>query len=338
MIADEPLPDDHQGGGQHRLDQCHHDPQLAAAVLPLAAEEQRLERGQRHSQRHADNGHRDGGGGPTVELRRQLEHVGDKRREPRRLCRDHHHYGHQHQRRRGGAAHGVVVASAEGGGDALGKGRDDPELHQAHVAGDGAQQQPHASRLFAEMADDEGEQDEAGRHVDGETGVVPERVAGQHGANLHAGGAAGARWIAHGLPPYHEPCGCPQRSDAARTTTRSSLRSSRHNRVRRMVRQLILRHRMAAAIVVATTAAVAVAASTTQPQSRPLEPLVFVSRQIPREGSIYAATARGLAGVGAFARLQIASPGSLLLRDAAGRSGPSSMGSGPPTARSISSM
>ena len=84
--------------------------------------------------------------------------------------------------------------AAEGSGDALGQGRDDPELHQAHVAGDGAQQQPHAGRGFAEMADDEGEQDEAGRHVDGEPGVVPERVAGQDGANLHAGGA---RWNAH---------------------------------------------------------------------------------------------------------------------------------------------
>ena len=76
---------------------------------------------------------------------------------------------------------------------------------------------------------------------------------------------------------------------------------------------------MAVAAVVATAAAVVVASGATQPESGRLEPLVFVSRQIPEQGSIYASTARGLAGVGTFARLQVASPGSLLLRDSAGR-------------------
>ena len=84
-----------------------------------------------------------------------------------------------------------------------------------------------------------------------------------------------------------------------------------------MMRQAIVTHRWA--LVVATAAAAVVTSSATQPQGGQLDPLVFVSRQIPEQGSIYSTTAHGLAGVGAFARLQVASPGSLLLRDAAGR-------------------
>ena len=95
---------------------------------------------------------------------------------------------------------------------------------------------------------------------------------------------------------------------------------------------------MAVAAVVATAAAVVVASGATQPESGRLEPLVFVSRQIPEQGSIYASTARGLAGVGAFARLQVASPGSLCCATPPAGSGPSpSMGGSPPIARSASS-
>ncbi len=83
------------------------------------------------------------------------------------------------------------------------------------------------------------------------------------------------------------------------------------------MRQAIVTHRWALAVVMATAAVVA--SNATQPHSGQLDPLVFVSRQIPEQGSIYSTTARGLAGVGAFARLQVASPGSLLFRDAAGR-------------------
>ena len=316
---DEPVADDHQTRGQHRLDQRHPDPQLAAPVLALAAKEQRLERGQGHAQRHADDGHRDGGGGPAVEFRGQLEDVGEPRREPRRLRRHQHHRRHQHQRRRGGAAHGVVVAAAQSGGDALGQGRDDAELHEPHVAGDRAEQQPHAGRGFAEVADDEGEQDETGRHIDGEPGVIPERVAGQDGADLDPG-----------APPAR--AGTLTNSTVSRPARLSSAERRRANDTAifasqfeaqscsgQMMRQAIVTHRWALAVVVATAAAGVVASSTTQPRSGQLDPLVFVSRQIPEQGSIYSATARGLAGVGAFARLQVASPGSLVCRDADGQ-------------------
>lgn len=68
---------------------------------------------------------------------------------------------------------------------------------------------------------------------------------------------------------------------------------------------------------VAATAAVVVASSPA-PSTGRIEPLIFVSRQIPRQGSIYDDSVRGLAGVGVFARVQVAAPGSLLLRDATG--------------------
>jgi hypothetical protein len=80
-----------------------------------------------------------------------------------------------------------------------------------------------------------------------------------------------------------------------------------------------VRFRAALAAVATTAAVIAVAPGLASREAPGLDPLVFVSRQIPDHGSIYAPPARGLAGVGAFARLQVASPGSLLLRDGAGR-------------------
>lgn len=49
-----------------------------------------------------------------------------------------------------------------------------------------------------------------------------------------------------------------------------------------------------------------------------LPPVLFVSRQIPAEGSIYWNRARGLPGVGAYSRLQVAAPGQLLVREPGG--------------------
>ncbi|NJM05336.1 hypothetical protein HC891_02545 [Candidatus Gracilibacteria bacterium] len=46
--------------------------------------------------------------------------------------------------------------------------------------------------------------------------------------------------------------------------------------------------------------------------------IVFVSRQIPAEGTIYWDEAKGLPGVGPYSRYQVASPGKLLVREANG--------------------
>ena len=48
-------------------------------------------------------------------------------------------------------------------------------------------------------------------------------------------------------------------------------------------------------------------------------PLVFVSREIPSEGTVYLRAGRGLPGVGPFARFTIAAPGRLMVREPSGR-------------------
>ena len=50
-----------------------------------------------------------------------------------------------------------------------------------------------------------------------------------------------------------------------------------------------------------------------------IDPLVFVSRQIPPDGSIYMASARDLPGVGARSRFRVAAPGRLVVRESDGR-------------------
>ena len=49
-----------------------------------------------------------------------------------------------------------------------------------------------------------------------------------------------------------------------------------------------------------------------------VDPLVFVSRQIPQNGSIYLTSARDMPGVGARSRFRVAAPGRLLVRDSNG--------------------
>ncbi len=46
--------------------------------------------------------------------------------------------------------------------------------------------------------------------------------------------------------------------------------------------------------------------------------LVFVSRQIPNQGSVYWTATKGMPGVGPYSRFQVASPGKLLIREADG--------------------
>ena len=50
-----------------------------------------------------------------------------------------------------------------------------------------------------------------------------------------------------------------------------------------------------------------------------IDPVVFVSRQIPPDGSIYMASARDLPGVGARSRFRVAAPGRLIVRESDGR-------------------
>ncbi|GIV76517.1 MAG: hypothetical protein KatS3mg050_0911 [Litorilinea sp.] len=52
---------------------------------------------------------------------------------------------------------------------------------------------------------------------------------------------------------------------------------------------------------------------TPPPNGEVQDPIVFVSRQIPERGSIYWDEARGMPGVGAFSRFQVAAPGKLLV-------------------------
>jgi hypothetical protein len=47
--------------------------------------------------------------------------------------------------------------------------------------------------------------------------------------------------------------------------------------------------------------------------------VVFVSRQIPEDGSIYWGTPKGMVGVGPYSRFQVAAPGQLLVREADGQ-------------------
>jgi hypothetical protein len=47
-------------------------------------------------------------------------------------------------------------------------------------------------------------------------------------------------------------------------------------------------------------------------------PVVFVSRQIPDSGSVYSDEAKGMPGVGAFGRFQVASPGKLMVLEPSG--------------------
>lgn len=46
-----------------------------------------------------------------------------------------------------------------------------------------------------------------------------------------------------------------------------------------------------------------------------VDPIVFVSRQIPERGSVYWDEPRGMAGVGTYSRFQVASPGKLIIRE-----------------------
>ncbi len=50
-----------------------------------------------------------------------------------------------------------------------------------------------------------------------------------------------------------------------------------------------------------------------------LDPIVFVSRQIPSDGSIYMVSAHDLPGVGARSRFRVAAPGRLIVRESDGR-------------------
>jgi hypothetical protein len=54
-------------------------------------------------------------------------------------------------------------------------------------------------------------------------------------------------------------------------------------------------------------------------QGSPLPPLVFVSRAIPAQGTIYWDVPRGLPGVAAYSRFEVAVPGRLLVRESDGQ-------------------
>lgn len=70
----------------------------------------------------------------------------------------------------------------------------------------------------------------------------------------------------------------------------------------------------------ATAAALVIALTATAGQGvTDVPPLVFVSRAIPSEGTVYLAAGRSLPGVGPFARFTVASPGRLLVREPDGR-------------------
>jgi hypothetical protein len=79
-----------------------------------------------------------------------------------------------------------------------------------------------------------------------------------------------------------------------------------------MTRARLLRWLTTVAVVVGTLAA---PAGQVVP---PVPPLVFVSRAIPAEGTVYLAAGRSLPGAGPFARFTIASPGRLLVRESSG--------------------
>ena len=56
----------------------------------------------------------------------------------------------------------------------------------------------------------------------------------------------------------------------------------------------------------------------TRAQGAPVPPLVFVSRAIPTQGTVYWNVPRGLPGVAAYSRFQVSSPGRLLVRESTG--------------------
>lgn len=72
------------------------------------------------------------------------------------------------------------------------------------------------------------------------------------------------------------------------------------------------------AVVAVTALALATGWAATSARSS-VPPLVFVSRSIPDEGSVYLPSGRSLPGVGPFARFTIAAPGRLLVREPDGR-------------------
>ncbi len=67
------------------------------------------------------------------------------------------------------------------------------------------------------------------------------------------------------------------------------------------------------------TAAAATPAQRNNTGSVAIDPIVFVSRQIPLDGSIYLTSAHDMPGVGARSRFRVAAPGRLLVRESDGR-------------------
>ncbi len=76
---------------------------------------------------------------------------------------------------------------------------------------------------------------------------------------------------------------------------------------------------LASAFAAATLAGLVVLGSHTVVTTAPaVDPVVFVSRQIPPDGSIYLSAAHDMPGVGARSRFRVAAPGRLLVRDSNG--------------------
>jgi hypothetical protein len=73
------------------------------------------------------------------------------------------------------------------------------------------------------------------------------------------------------------------------------------------------------AVLAAAVVAVWPARHTTSAQVAPVPPIVFVSRAIPAQGTVYWNVPRGLPGVMAYSRFQVASPGRLLVRQSDGQ-------------------
>ena len=73
------------------------------------------------------------------------------------------------------------------------------------------------------------------------------------------------------------------------------------------------------AVLAAAVVAAWPARHTTSAQAAPVPALVFVSRAIPTEGTVYWNVPRGLPGAMAYSRFQVASPGRLLVRESDGQ-------------------
>ncbi len=185
--------DEEHGGGQ-RLGECEHDPQLVAAVLPLAAEQHRLVGGQRHPQRHADNRDREDQLRVGLERGRHLQETDQRRHQPEALQRDEHHRAEDDERRRDGAIDVAAITGAERRRDVLGERRHDAELQQAHVSGQRSEQQPDARCGLAQVTDHEREQQQVRDDVDDEPAVVPGRIAGEHPLDV---GGTRRTWFGH---------------------------------------------------------------------------------------------------------------------------------------------